>query len=85
MTKRLVLVAGNIGSGKTTLTCKIGECLGWKTAFESVVDNPYLPNFYADMKSWSFHLQIYFLGHRATQHLDMWEESQSVIIDRSIY
>jgi deoxyadenosine/deoxycytidine kinase len=85
MTKRFVLVAGNIGSGKTTLTGKIGECLGWKTAYESVVDNPYLPHFYADMKSWSFHLQIYFLGHRAQQHLEMWEDSQSVIIDRSIY
>jgi deoxyadenosine/deoxycytidine kinase len=85
MTKRLVLVAGNIGSGKTTLTGKIGDCLGWKTAYESVVDNPYLPNFYADMKTWSFHLQIYFLGHRAQQYLDMWDAPESVIIDRSIY
>jgi deoxyadenosine/deoxycytidine kinase len=85
MTKRLVLVAGNIGSGKTTLTGKIGDCLGWKTAYESVVDNPYLPNFYADMKSWSFHLQIYFLGHRSQQYLDMWDVPESVIIDRSIY
>ena len=85
MTKRLVLVAGNIGSGKTTLTGKIGERLGWNTAYESVVDNPYLPNFYADMKTWSFHLQIYFLGHRAQQYLDMWDCPGSVIIDRSIF
>jgi len=85
MPKRLILVAGNIGSGKTSLTEKIGQRLGWQTAYESVVDNPYLPNFYADMKTWSFHLQVYFLGHRAQQHLDMWHMPESAIIDRSIY
>jgi len=85
MPKRLILVAGNIGSGKTSLTERIGERLGWKTAFESVADNPYLPDFYADMKQWSFHLQIFFLGHRAQQHQEMFEDAQSAIIDRSIY
>ncbi len=85
MPKRLILVAGNIGSGKTSLTERIGERLGWQTAYESVVDNPYLPDFYADMKSWSFHLQVFFLGHRAQQHLDMLDDPRSAIIDRSIY
>jgi len=85
MQKRLILVAGNIGSGKTSLTERIGEKLGWKTAYESVSDNPYLPDFYADMKAWSFHLQVFFLGHRAQQHLDLFEDSRSAIIDRSIY
>jgi deoxyadenosine/deoxycytidine kinase len=85
MPKRLILVAGNIGSGKTSLTERIGERLGWKTAYESVSDNPYLPDFYANMKQWSFHLQVFFLGHRAQQHLEMFEDSQSAIIDRSIY
>jgi deoxyadenosine/deoxycytidine kinase len=85
MQKRLILVAGNIGSGKTSLTERIGEKLGWKTAYESVADNPYLPDFYANMKAWSFHLQVFFLGHRAQQHLDLFEDSQSAIIDRSIY
>lgn len=85
MPKRLILVAGNIGSGKTSLTERIGERLGWKTAYESVSDNPYLPDFYGDMKAWSFHLQVFFLGHRAQQHLDLFEDSQSAIIDRSIY
>lgn len=85
MAKRLILVAGNIGSGKTSLTEKIGERLGWRTAYESVADNPYLPNFYADMKTWSFHLQIYFLGHRAQQHMELWNDPRSAIIDRSIY
>lgn len=85
MAKRLILVAGNIGSGKTSLTEKIGSRLGWLTAYESVADNPYLPNFYKDMKAWAFHLQVYFLGHRAQQHLDMWNDPRNAIIDRSIY
>ncbi|HMN59043.1 MAG TPA: deoxynucleoside kinase [Anaerolinea sp.] len=85
MAKRLVLVAGNIGSGKTSLTERIGERLGWRTAYESVVDNPYLADFYQDMKKWSFHLQVFFLGHRAAQHLEMWDDPRSAIIDRSIY
>jgi deoxyadenosine/deoxycytidine kinase len=85
MAKKLILVAGNIGSGKTSLTERIGQRMGWRTAYESVSDNPYLPNFYADMRVWSFHLQIYFLGHRAQQHLEMWKAPRSAIIDRSIY
>ena len=56
MSKRLVVVAGNIGAGKTSLTERIGSRLGWRTDFESVADNPYLPDFYADMRAWSFHL-----------------------------
>ncbi len=83
--KKFILVAGNIGSGKTSLTERIGERLGYRTAFESVVDNPYLPDFYANMKAWSFHLQVFFLGHRAQQHLEMFEDPRSAIIDRSIY
>lgn len=85
MVKRLVLVAGNIGVGKTSLTERLGARLGWRTAFETVANNPYLPDFYADMKRWSFHLQVYFLGHRAEQHLELANDSQSAIADRSIY
>jgi deoxyadenosine/deoxycytidine kinase len=85
MPKRLILVAGNIGSGKTSLTERIGERLGWRTAFESVSDNPYLADFYADMRAWSFHLQIYFLGHRADQYLDAAHDPRPAILDRSIY
>jgi deoxyadenosine/deoxycytidine kinase len=85
MPKRLILVAGNIGSGKTSLTERIGERLGWHTAYESVSDNPYLPDFYQDMHVWSFHLQVFFLGHRARQHLEMAADPRSAIIDRSIY
>jgi len=85
MTKRMVLLAGNIGVGKTSLTERIGERLGWTTAYESVADNPYLPDFYRSMGDWSFHLQIYFLGHRAEQHIQLYELPESAILDRSIY
>lgn len=83
--KHFVLVAGNIGAGKTSLTERLGARLGWHTAYESVVDNPYLGDFYADMRAWAFHLQVFFLGHRARQHLQLAELGRSAIIDRSIY
>jgi deoxyadenosine/deoxycytidine kinase len=85
MTKRFILVAGNIGVGKTSLTERLGGRLGWTTGFESVVDNPYLADFYGDMRLWSFHLQVFFLGHRAQQHLALAHLPQSAIADRSIY
>ena len=85
MTKHFILVAGNIGSGKTSLTERIGARLGWRTAFESVSDNPYLAEFYADMRQWSFHLQVFFLGHRAQQHRALANSPESAIADRSIY
>ncbi len=85
MTNHFVLVAGNIATGKTSLTEQLGRHLGWLTAFESVIDNPYLADFYADMGSWAFHLQVFFLGHRAEQHLSLARADRSAIIDRSIY
>ncbi len=85
MVKRMILLAGNIGAGKTSLTERLGARLGWQTAFESVADNPYLPDFYADMHTWSFHLQVFFLGHRARQYMELAALPQSAILDRSIY
>lgn len=85
MTKRFIVVAGNIGVGKTSITERVGARLGWTTAFESVVDNPYLAEFYADMRAWAFHLQIFFLGQRAQQHLALAQSAESAIADRSIY
>jgi deoxyadenosine/deoxycytidine kinase len=85
MAKHMIVLAGNIGAGKTSLTERLGGRMGWQTAFESVADNPYLPDFYADMHSWSFHLQIFFLGHRARQYLELAASPQSAILDRSIY
>ncbi|MEW5830904.1 MAG: deoxynucleoside kinase [Chloroflexota bacterium] len=85
MAKHLVLVAGNIGVGKTSLTERLGSRLGWWTGYESVSDNPYLSDFYADMRAWAFHLQIFFLGHRADQYLVAARDPRSAILDRSIY
>lgn len=80
-----VVVAGNIGSGKTTLTKKLSERLGWKPHFESVQDNPYLADFYSDMSRWSFPLQVYFLNHRFNTHRQIEGLPASSIQDRSIY
>jgi deoxyadenosine/deoxycytidine kinase len=80
-----VVVAGNIGSGKTTLTKKLSERLGWKPHFESVQDNPYLADFYKDMGRWSFPLQVYFLNHRFNTHRQIEALPASSIQDRSIY
>jgi deoxyadenosine/deoxycytidine kinase len=85
MAKHLVLVAGNIGAGKTSLTERIGERLGWRSSYESVADNPYLSDFYGDMHAWAFHLQVFFLGHRAEQYLEASKDARSAILDRSIY
>jgi deoxyadenosine/deoxycytidine kinase len=83
--KHFVLVAGNIGAGKTSLTERVGERLGWRTGYESVADNPYLSDFYQDMAKWAFHLQVFFIGHRAEQHQRLNDHPQSAIADRSIY
>jgi deoxyadenosine/deoxycytidine kinase len=85
MSKHLIVVAGNIGVGKTSLTERIGARLGWRTGYESVADNPYLADFYGDMRAWSFHLQVFFLGHRAEQYMEAARDGRSAILDRSIY
>ncbi|MBL7664134.1 MAG: deoxynucleoside kinase [Bacteriovoracaceae bacterium] len=83
--KMFVVVAGNIGSGKTTLTEKLAKRLSWNPHFESVQDNPYLSDFYGDMSRWSFPLQVYFLTHRFNTHKTIETSSMSSIQDRSIY
>jgi deoxyadenosine/deoxycytidine kinase len=80
-----VAVAGNIGAGKSSLARLLGGRFQWKPYFESVDDNPYISDFYADMSRWSFHLQIYFLANRFKCHKEIVESSESVIQDRSIY
>jgi deoxyadenosine/deoxycytidine kinase len=82
MAKYFVLVAGNIGTGKTSLTERLGKELGWFTAYESVEDNPYLADFYADMAAWSFHLNVFFLGDRAEQHIALARTPLPVLMDR---
>lgn len=83
--KHFLLVAGNIGAGKTSLVERLGARLGWQTGYESVSDNPYLADFYQDMARWAFHLQVFFIGHRAQQHRQLHQLPQSAIADRSIY
>jgi hypothetical protein len=83
--KVFVAVAGNIGSGKSSLTKLLSEYFGWKAYYESVDDNPYLDDFYKDMRRWSFNLQIYFLSKRFKDHMEIVNLPYSVIQDRSIY
>lgn len=83
--KVFIAVAGNIGSGKSSLTKLLSERFGWKAYYESVDDNPYLDDFYKDMKRWSFHLQIYFLSKRFKDHMEIINSPHSIIQDRSIY
>ena len=83
--RMFVIIAGNIGSGKTTLTKKLAQHLGLRPHFESVQNNPYLKDFYGDMKRWSFPLQIYFLTHRFNVHRQIEQSNHSHIQDRSIY
>lgn len=78
-------VSGNIGSGKTTLTEKLAKHYGWKAEFEAVDNNPYLPDFYEDMKRWAFHLQVYFLNSRYNQIRKIQDQNQNTVQDRTIY
>ncbi|HRH56982.1 MAG TPA: deoxynucleoside kinase [Chitinophagales bacterium] len=80
-----IAVAGNIGSGKTTLTEKLAQHYNWEARFEDVENNPYLNDFYQDMPRWSFNLQIYFLNSRLRQVVEIQEGNQIVIQDRTIY
>ncbi|MEN8097724.1 MAG: deoxynucleoside kinase [Chloroflexota bacterium] len=83
--KRFVVVAGNIASGKTTLTQSLSNRLGWEAFLESVDENPYLADFYHDMNRWSFHSQIFFLSRRLVHHRQLLDRPTSVIQDRSVY
>lgn len=83
--KKYIAIAGNIGAGKSSLTSLLGKNFGWKTYFESVDNNPYLSDFYDDMRRWSFNLQIYFLSSRFQHHKVLMEAGHSIIQDRTIY
>lgn len=80
-----IAIAGNIGAGKTTLAKKLSKHYGWHTEFEAVENNPYLVDFYKDMKMWAFHLQVYFLNSRLNQVKRIREDERTVVQDRSIY
>jgi len=80
-----IAIAGNIGSGKTTLSGLLAKHFGWKPHYEDVDTNPYLPSFYEDMQRWSFNLQIYFLNSRFRQIVEIRKSGKNVIQDRTIY
>ena len=83
--KKFIAIAGNIGSGKTTLTQMLADKYSWEPHFEVVADNPYLSDFYGDMNRWSLQLQIFFLSKRFQAHQTITESAISAIQDRSIY
>ncbi|MGV8945096.1 MAG: deoxynucleoside kinase [Lutibacter sp.] len=80
-----VAIAGNIGAGKTTLTKLLAKHYKWEPHYESVEENPYLDDFYAEMERWSFNLQVYFLNSRFRQILEIRESGKNLIQDRTIY
>lgn len=83
--KKFVAVAGNIGVGKSTLVSLLCKKLGWQPFYEPVAENPYLADFYADMRTWAFHSQIFFLTHRLRMHRQLLDHPTSLIQDRTVY
>ncbi len=83
--KKFIVVAGNIGVGKSTLVTMLSQRLGWQPFYEPVADNPYLADFYSDMPRWSFHSQVFFLANRLAIHHELLDHPTSVVQDRSVY
>ncbi|MGX8696001.1 MAG: deoxynucleoside kinase, partial [Prevotella sp.] len=80
-----IVIAGNIGSGKSTLTQMLARHYGWEARFEAVTDNPYLEDYYRDLKRWSFNLEVYFLKERFRDLIAIAKAGHTVIQDRSIF
>lgn len=85
MHKRFIAVAGNIGAGKSTLTRLLSQAFGWEPFYEAAAENPYLADFYADMRRWSFHSQVFYLGKRLEHHRALLDHPGSVVQDRTVY
>lgn len=83
--KQYIVVAGNIGAGKSTLVDLLSRKLNWKAYYEPVGENPYLKDFYADMSAWAYHSQMFFLADRLEMHRRLQHFSGSVVQDRSVY
>ncbi|MBN1241940.1 MAG: deoxynucleoside kinase [Spirochaetales bacterium] len=83
--KKYVVLAGNIGAGKSTLVGLLADRLGFRPYYEPVAENPYLADFYGDMKRWSFNSQVFFLTHRTRSHRALMDDPWSVVQDRSLY
>jgi len=85
MTKHFVAIAGNVGVGKSSLVGLLAARLGWTPFYEAVDENPYLSDFYHDMRLWSFHSQVFFLSKRLRHHRGLLDHPSSVLQDRSVY
>ncbi|MCJ7804163.1 deoxynucleoside kinase [Patescibacteria group bacterium] len=83
--KKFITIAGNIGVGKSSLVQMLSQRLGWEPFFEPVSNNPYLADFYKDMKAWGFHSQVFFLSHRLRVYRELADCRSSVVLDRSLY
>ena len=83
--KKFIAIAGNVGVGKSTLAELLSSYLCWEPFFEAVDDNPYLADFYADMRTWSFHSQIFFLSRRLQHHRQILDRPGTVVQDRTVY
>ncbi|MFN8449236.1 MAG: deoxynucleoside kinase [Anaerolineae bacterium] len=83
--KQFIGIAGNIGVGKSTLTKRLSDAFGWEPFYEAAAENPYLADFYADMKRWSFHSQVFYLGKRLEHHRLLVDHPGSVVQDRTVY
>jgi deoxyadenosine/deoxycytidine kinase len=83
--KHFIAIAGNIGAGKSTLTAMLSDAFGWEPFYEANAENPYLADFYQDMKRWSFHSQVFFLGKRLEHHHQLLLHPGSVVQDRTVY
>ncbi|MEO0598063.1 MAG: deoxynucleoside kinase [Chloroflexota bacterium] len=84
-THQFIGIAGNIGAGKSTLTSMLAETFNWQPFYEANAENPYLADFYEDMKRWSFHSQTFFLGKRLEHHRQLLDHPGSVVQDRTVY
>ncbi|MBR4985477.1 MAG: deoxynucleoside kinase [Proteobacteria bacterium] len=85
MTARFIAIAGNIGAGKSTMVGFLSKRYGLTPLYEPVDDNPYIADFYEDMKRWAFNSQIFYLSRKYALHLEAQKSEQRVILDRSIY
>ncbi|MBE2271963.1 MAG: deoxynucleoside kinase [Anaerolinea sp.] len=83
--KTFIAVAGNIGVGKSSLTRLLSRAFGWEPFYEAAAENPYLADFYQDMRTWSFHSQVFYLGKRLEHHRLLVDHFSSVIQDRTVY
>jgi deoxyadenosine/deoxycytidine kinase len=83
--KKYLVLAGNIGAGKSSLVALLAEKLGYRAYYEPVTENPYLEDFYRDMERWAFHSQAFFLTHRIKAHRELSRDRRSVVQDRSMY